>query len=282
MIDIEQEVTKLLQAGKFIEAVKLYRKQKNVGLKEAKEKVEEIAKRYNITPITSSKSSSTGCSAFVVVALIVAFIAGCILFGVRGLPVIIAKFNKNNKPVPGDPHRFDPVASLTAVAAFAGPDSQLVGFEARFVRSDGTMDLTADYNPEVKYSFQRIIQASDKNKPLGAGGGPGPRYVPVTVQVWKPGRIMFHHRIGGGVSSKWNEMERGMRREEGSEQVMPVGKPVTLRCSLEKLWQTAIQKGAPSDAVAAIRYDADWGYRFSIADTDVRLSFDDNCLLTIR
>lgn len=281
-MDLEQQITKLLQAGRFIEAIKLYRKQKNVGLKEAKEKVEEISKRYNVTPITPPKSSSTGCSAFVVVALIVAFIAGCILFGVRGLPVIIAKFNRNNKPVPGDPHRFDPVASLTAVAAFAGHDSQLVGFEARFVRSDGTLDLTADYNPEVKYSFHRVVKASDSNKPLGAGGGPGPRYVPVTVQVWKPGRIMFHHRIGGGVSSKWNEMEFGMRRTEGSEQASPAGKPVSPKCPLKNLWQTAIQKGAPSEAVATISYDGNWGYRFTIADTDVRLTFNHDCKIASR
>lgn len=271
---LEAQIVTLLQAGKTIEAVKLYRQQTNVGLKEAADKIKEIRQRYQIqTQHLVTAPYSVPIALFVIVL----FVGGIILFGVRGLPHIIAHFNKNNTPMPGDPQQFDPVATLPAVSAFAGPASQLVDFKARYVRSDGTLDLTANYNPEVNYAFERPMVSSGDSRPLGAGGGPGPHYLPINVLISKPGRIVFHHRMGGGGSAKWHEAERGMRRTEGAVRAQPAGQPISFKCSLKDLWDHAIAAGAQGEAVAIIEYDANWGYSFRIADTTISLRFNDDC-----
>jgi hypothetical protein len=47
-------------------------------------------------------------------------------------------------------------------------------------------------------------------------------------------------------------------------------------CSLQALWQTAIVRGAPPDAVAAVEYDKD-GYTFTIRGTSVTIRLGPDC-----
>lgn len=60
--DPEQQILQLLAAGKKIEAIKLYREQMGVGLKDAKDAVEALAAQHGIVPPRS------GC--FTVLALL--------------------------------------------------------------------------------------------------------------------------------------------------------------------------------------------------------------------
>jgi hypothetical protein len=52
----EEDILRLMQGGKKIEAIKLYRGKKGVDLKEAKDAVEAMAKAHNIKP------SGVGCA----------------------------------------------------------------------------------------------------------------------------------------------------------------------------------------------------------------------------
>ncbi|MFH1807691.1 MAG: hypothetical protein ABIJ09_03020 [Pseudomonadota bacterium] len=67
----------------------------------------------------------------------------------------------NTAAAPGDLSRFDPVASYAAMARFAGPEAQLIAMDARFVRSDGTLDLGADYLPTILLRFVTRASAED-------------------------------------------------------------------------------------------------------------------------
>jgi len=62
--DPEQQFLQLMMAGKKIAAIKLYREQRNVGLKEAKDAVEALAAQNGIVPPPRS-----GCFAVLVVLL---------------------------------------------------------------------------------------------------------------------------------------------------------------------------------------------------------------------
>lgn len=52
--DLTDEVLRLLERGELIPAVKLYREQSGVCLKDAKEAVEEIGRRHGIESVSSS------------------------------------------------------------------------------------------------------------------------------------------------------------------------------------------------------------------------------------
>lgn len=48
-------------------------------------------------------------------------------------------------PIAGDPARFDPFAAIPDIKSKLGPEAILLEMDASFVRSDGTLDLTAQY-----------------------------------------------------------------------------------------------------------------------------------------
>ncbi len=67
--DLEKQILELLAAGKKIEAIKLYREQTNVGLKDSKDAVEALAVQHGIIPPPGS-----GCLSVLVLLL-------CVLVG---------------------------------------------------------------------------------------------------------------------------------------------------------------------------------------------------------
>ncbi|MEP7289591.1 MAG: hypothetical protein ABI947_27900 [Chloroflexota bacterium] len=169
-----------------------------------------------------------------------------------GLPVQI-------DAVPGDPSHFDPIASYDSVHKFAGSTLDLDTIIATYVRSDGTLDLSAPYDPNVDYRFfEELSTQPPSAPPLGVRG--------VTDQKWdnqvevliQPKRMIS---IGGAV--------QGLHAATAP------------KCALKTLWSAALEKGAPSDAVAKIIYNVA-GYNFSIRNTKIDLDFDTDCRLKTK
>lgn len=181
---------------------------------------------------------------------------------------------------PGDPRRFDPVARHGEVAAFAGSGVRLSALDARFVRSDGTLDLEAEYrpSPNARYDFVREVAAPANAPPLGAGSSADGRwYEAIEVEVSRPWEFRSVRRVGAGGSASYQYFNRGMRRQadppSGRAPAATIAPPT---CAFARLWAQAIARGAPASAVAHIRYDAR-GYAFDIDGTRVSLRFDNDC-----
>ncbi len=179
--------------------------------------------------------------------------------------------------VPGDAARFDPVASYAAVQQWAGRDLKLVSMEAQFVRPDGTLELSAGYNPspEVRYTFVRELSTPPGDAPpLGAGNTiEGRWYETVNVVLRKP--FQMRRRTSG--SSRFDYLFLGMQRDTSSPAARPPGEAVPEPgCSLKDLWSAAREKGAPGNAVAVIRYDA-FGYVFRVEGTGTNIAFGPDC-----
>jgi ribosomal protein L7/L12 len=64
--DLEQQVLVLLQGGKKIEAIRVYREQTGVGLKEAKDAVEALAGKHGIA------AKGAGCAGMLLIAMMLA------------------------------------------------------------------------------------------------------------------------------------------------------------------------------------------------------------------
>ncbi|HLY25802.1 MAG TPA: hypothetical protein VKQ72_05645 [Aggregatilineales bacterium] len=179
-------------------------------------------------------------------------------------------------PVQGDPAHFDPIQALPSVADFSGPGSQLISFEARYVRSDGTMDLTAtSYHPIATYQFARQVPMPTDAPPVGAGGTlNGNWYEPVQVEVYQPGQ--GNHVTTG--SSEYTYANKGMDRstERPSSNKVQLAPPAT--CPIVNFWKVALQKDAPPSAVATVDYNQS-GYQFDISDANIHLAFDTQCKL---
>jgi hypothetical protein len=193
---------------------------------------------------------------------------GLLLAGCR------AEVTLRNAPPPGDPGAFDPVASFGAVSAFAGSSAKLMGFTARFVRSAGTLDLSASYDPSVRYHFL-VPAGAGEARPVGAGGGVSDEALIVLVK--EPG--YYHYkRSGGGYNIDTRLSHQGMlaipgdrARKKDLERVIPAP-----RCALADLWKGLAAAGAQGDEVAVVDYDAD-GYALSIPDTGFKAHFDVSC-----
>lgn len=70
----DERILNLLRANKKIDAIKIYREKYHVGLKEAKDAVEAIAKNHGIP-----QTSGCGAAAFLVAATLVAGVASLLL-----------------------------------------------------------------------------------------------------------------------------------------------------------------------------------------------------------
>ncbi|MBW2702705.1 MAG: hypothetical protein JRF33_17940 [Deltaproteobacteria bacterium] len=174
---------------------------------------------------------------------------------------------------PGDRARYEPFASLSAVQSFAGPGAELLSVTARFVRADGTMDLSAEHGPTVLYIFLRP-RPGDPDLPVGAGGGSG--YEKVQVRVSAPGYMS--RKSTGSINVKINSSHKGMvilgtsgAKKKTRKKVVPPP-----QCTPEALWRSAVESGAPKDAVAVIGYGKN-GYSFRIEGTDIEENFDFFC-----
>src|SRR5437868_5669407 len=64
---------------------------------------------------------------------------------------------RGTRPIPGDASKFDPITAYQPITQFAGDGLKLVRIELDFVRADGTLDLTADYGAEARYTFAHVL-----------------------------------------------------------------------------------------------------------------------------
>ena len=229
----------------------------------------------------------SGRNTIVSVIIAVVCFAGLIFGFLHVLNYYTSVVIEQTAPVPGDATRFDPVASYPAVIAHAGVDAKLLSIDAQFVKSDGTMDLLADYDPNVDYDFYTELKDPPKDAPpVGAGSNPeGKWYRKIKVEVYRPGQGRSVSQMGSGGNFSYSYTNRGMDRDTDdpvsnmSEKEVPDPK-----CSFADLWKTAIAKGAPQGAVASITYKADSStekpaYEFVVRDTKVDLNFDADCKL---
>lgn len=181
------------------------------------------------------------------------------------------------RAVMGDAANFDFSAAWGDIQAFAGADARLLEFRAQGVRSDGTLDLTANYNPRVDLEFVREVPRPADAPPLGAGGGPGPYYEPIEIEIYRPGTRRSVSSTSNGVRTTYQYVNEGMVRDTNSVTTSLRGMFLpTPECTFAELWQTALDQGAPAEAVAAIEYDED-GYTFYINGLSVRIEFDTGC-----
>lgn len=196
--------------------------------------------------------------------------------------------NKPNLPG-GDEKNFDCIASLPAVANFAGSGSILTQISANFVRPDGKVDLSVDYADErdlkkgvhwrpimiygfvIPHEIQQTVEKDDR--PLGAGGGQPLNmqdyYIPwayntiyVRVPATSYGRVTSSSSpktttidYDPGMTSQGIETINSDNKEARLRTIAELKKVVKPPVHFSTVWQWAIKAGAPSDnAVAKISY----------------------------
>lgn len=202
-----------------------------------------------------------------------------VYFTIQGAMTYIEEEVEMTTSFSGDPTAFDPVERLSEVQAHAGPDTRLTEIEARLVKSDGTLDLMADYSPapRVEYTFYHVL---DTPPPNVAPTGATQWYEQVTVDAYEPGQRRFVSSMGGDINMEYIYYNQGLDKEVGSptssKPSQEFVEPPT--CHFSDLWATAIQEGASPEYVADITYDDD-GYEFRIRDAQIRLNFNTNCQL---
>jgi hypothetical protein len=140
--------------------------------------------------------------------------------------------------IPGAPHAVDPIALLPIARERAAARQFLVSLEARYVSSNGRVDLRApSYVGSIQYTFgdRPVEPPPDPSRPIGAPkprGGDMPRLSQVTIDI-------------GGIRT-----EQILMGISGAEVPEP-------KCSIEAVWKAAIEAGAPESAVAVIVYKLD-------------------------
>lgn len=189
------------------------------------------------------------------------------------------------RAVDGDAAAFDPISAYDSIAAFAGEGAQLVSFDAYYVRSDGTLDLTATYTPSPRVTLEYLLEVPrpDNAPPPGvAGVGGGDKwYQRIIIDVYKPGQRRNVTQTSGNVRTSYSYVNEGMTRDLRNDPTTSTDPFLPApRCSFRDFWAVALERGAPSDAVAVIEYDED-GYEFDVNlnDQSVRLRFNNNCAL---
>jgi hypothetical protein len=163
----------------------------------------------------------------------------------------------NTAPPPGVLERFDPSASFTAMAGFAGPQARLISLRAAGVGVDGTMDLLAASGPKVEAEF---VAAAIEGDPELA---PDPKFA-----VGHAIRVKLTVRAPAGDHRGMGRAPSG--RATGDERT--VEPPA---CTFAELWTGAIELGAPRAGTATIEYGAD-GYAFAVEGQEVR-RFKSDC-----
>ncbi len=209
----------------------------------------------------------------IIVAICLVLVLG---FGlVVGANYATGYFIQGTRPIPGDAARYDPIETFPQIATFAGNNVQLLRINMKFVKADGTLDLTASYGSEVVYRFAQVVGIPDASTiPLGAGGI---RSLPVN-DTYATRIDVTVTRPGPGGSEQDQYYDFGM--DKSLIPVAPLTETIvpTPNCPLKTLWDTAIKNGAPIDAVATIEYSS-MGYTFSIAHTQIYLTFNLSCQL---
>lgn len=194
------------------------------------------------------------------------------------LPLLMAACTgpmPNTAPPPGDVENFDPIAHYAAMAAYAGGEPRLVSLTARFVRTDGTLDLGAAYNPSISLEF--VAKASPADVAEQGAVAPGSGFsvgADLTVDVGVLTPRLIGSKSSTGESKSWNHL--GMQRRPSALRSGGARFAPAPTCRFADLWKTAIARGAPGDVVAIIRYDAD-GYAFEANGRDFKLAFGLDC-----
>ncbi len=170
--------------------------------------------------------------------------------------------------------RYEPFEALRAVTKFAGEGAQLLQIEARAVKPNGTVDLTADAKPLVSYIF---LAPGEQEPELPVGAGAQASLLHTKVLVGRPGEYVVQ-RPGGGAGAAMRVAHAGMIHAgrsgapaDARDRVVPPP-----RCTLAGLWNKAIAAGAPADTVALLRYDHR-GYTFRLDEPVLQLRFDIGC-----
>lgn len=214
-----------------------------------------------------------GCAAVLLLLVPMAlFCAGCLF--------VTTWFMAEARPLPGGNYaHFDPVAEFDEIAAFAGKEAQFTEMIAYYVKPDGTLDLYADYNPRATYSFYNVI-ADTSDRPIGAGGSAeGVLYQEVEIEIERPWQLYNRSVSSGGTRTTYTYLTLGMDRDTDDGRPTPPGNAIPAPlCSFADLWAAAIERGAPENAVAIIRYDED-GYNFTIQGSSIYLNFTPDCKL---
>lgn len=180
-----------------------------------------------------------------------------------------------------NPTAFDPIAMLPQAQAMAGENAQLLEIEMRFARADGTMDLTATYQPAptTTYTFMIEVPPPPDAPPVGVGGYTGGNfYQQIEVIAERPGQRRHVTITTNNSRTQYTYVTQGLRREPSTPRGSAPGTPIAApTCALSTLWEQAIRRDAPRDAVATITYDQN-GYYFSVQGV-IRLRFNVNCEL---
>jgi hypothetical protein len=186
-------------------------------------------------------------------------------------------------PADVDANAYDPFAALAVVTAFAGDGAQLAEIQAYQVRSDGTQNLNANYDPPrpyTEYTFYREVPRPADAPPVGAGGTTsGPWYEPITVEAYRPGQMSQIRQTGGEMNISTQFVNQGLKREVDdptSNLSFFDGFVPAPACTTQQLWARALQQDAPADAVATIIYNGE-GYELSISGIGFSMDFDANC-----
>jgi hypothetical protein len=167
-------------------------------------------------------------------ARVVAAIAGCGLFTV----VIVALANR-----PAGPRVVDIDAEAAKALALARkelPDPVLIGIDGRYVDPQGKSDLVK-YHGKVIYEFYSPSRASvPPPAPNGPIGAPPPQV------TWPACAVEVRYRDSG--------VDTITRADHGGACGTPL--PSAPRCRVTDVWQEAIRRGAPREALASIRLRA--------------------------
>ncbi|MEP7285052.1 MAG: hypothetical protein ABI947_04705 [Chloroflexota bacterium] len=217
---------------------------------------------------------ASGLRNAVLLVIFVGFVIVACFLLIMGANYFAGYVVRGTRPIPADAAKFDPITTYPQIVEFAGTGTplKLLQIEMKFVKADGTLDLTGGYGAEVNYDFAHVLDDSPTNSaPLGAGGGTstGPYAERINVRVSQPG-------MKGGSTDQYYDF--------GLYRITVPAAPLTRTivdvpsCNLKALWDAAIKQDAPANAVATIRYNSS-GYSFSIKDTSISLQFDANCQL---
>lgn len=202
-------------------------------------------------------------------------------FGAYFLWIYFVIHAQYSAPVPGNLRAFDPITSFGDVQAFAGDGLRFRSLEAEYVSPDGTLDFGASYTPPPHATYIFLQPTTVENAaPVGAGGSATGKWMnAIEVTLGKKGRyaeVSYDSKmhVDSDFRSRGMDKDIGYPQPDGGEATVPP--PV---CSFANLWKVAIEKGAPTNAVAKINYDKD-GYEFQISTASVYLEFNTSCQLT--
>ena len=231
------------------------------------------------------KKLAMGLFVLTMVAIVLMSIAAVGLVITGGMEDVMRRMGMPSPPEsfppPGDPRAFDGFNSLPEVSDFAGSNCEVVDIDLMRVSSSGLMDLEADYHPQANYALlcDVILTEKERKAPIGAGGvevNEGDRRA-ISVSIFQPGQRRHFSSRGGGTNVEMDYIHKGMVIQRSYLVRAADAQSITSpNCSTAQLWEVALDAGAPSNAVARIRY-ADNKYRFSIDGTAVDLEINANC-----